>query len=112
GGNDSTRIATVTIPADGGAIAVATGNDDAANWTNITERYDILVEGELVLSGASKTTPTLLTNDNIQCAAIRAICAASWAPSKGFSGIHLGDTQINAIKLGSTDIKAVYLGST
>ena len=29
-----------------------------------------------------------------------------------FSGIYLGDMQINAIKLGSDDIKAVYLGST
>lgn len=34
------------------------------------------------------------------------------AVSSGFSGIYLGDTQINAIKLGSDDVKAVYLGST
>jgi len=34
------------------------------------------------------------------------------AAEEGFSGIYLGETQINTIKLGSTDIKAVYLGST
>lgn len=40
------------------------------------------------------------------------IIVITYTPKTGFSGIYLGDTQINSIKLGSTDIKAVYHGET
>lgn len=75
GGGISARAVTLDLPANGGAIAVSTG-DAAGTWALATEQYDDTAQPWA--SGATLASLTAAAGQVITRTSCRVICGASW----------------------------------
>ena len=89
GNSDDPMVATISCPANGIILGSCTMNGSAGittAWTNLTEKYDQVVEGSQSQSGAFATfaaaqTDLSITSDPSSAASRKAMALAAWGPA-------------------------------